>query len=326
MTSRWKHVSGLAGMVMVGAAVAAAQPSGPDGNLPIPAERMEQRLEQEEFTIASAEPAGGGIMGAKKLELVFPTEPAEIAAKWKTAPSGADGWNNSPRREIGAYVVQRLFLDPEDQVVPPVAARCVPLDVYRVVEADPSPTLEGTSCVYGALSAWLDNVMVPEKAFDRERFTRDARYDFSFANANLLAYLIAHRDVRPGNFLISTDPANPQLFSVDNGIAFGGVLYNFFVHHFDEIRVRGLPKQSIDRLRRVTRHDLDALGVLGQLEVDGAGVLRNVEPTANVAPDEGTRLSPGHVQFGLTTDEIDGIEERLRDLLERIDAGELDVF
>jgi hypothetical protein len=265
-------------------------------------------------------------MGAKKLRLVFRTEPREISAKWKEAPASADGWNNSLRREIGAYVVQTLFLEPEEQVVPPVAARCIPLDVYRPVVEDARPNLEGTSCVFGTLAAWLGNVEVPKNAFDTERFSHDLRYARSFGNANLLAYLIAHRDARPGNFLASTDPSNPQLFAVDNGIAFGGVLYNFFVWHFDAIRVRGLPKQSIDRLRKVGRRDLEALGVVGQLEADSAGILRNVEPTANLAPTEGVRLGPGRVQFGLTTAEIDAIDERLRELLKRIDAGELAVF
>jgi hypothetical protein len=222
--------------------------------------------------------------------------------------------------------VQKLFLDADDHVVPPVAARCIPLDVYRSVEANAEPNVEGARCVFGTLSAWLDNVKVPEKAFDAERFSRDVGYARSFANANLLAYLIAHRDARLGNFLVSTDPNNPQMFAVDNGIAFGGVLYNFFVWHFDEIRTRGLPKQSIDRLRRVTRQDLDKLGVLAQLEADAAGVLRNVEPGTNLKPEEGSRVSPGRIQFGLTTAEIDAIEQRLRDLLARIYGGELAVF
>jgi hypothetical protein len=265
-------------------------------------------------------------MGAKKVTLEFQTAPREIEAKWKVASSGVDGWNNSARREIGAYEVQKLFLAPDDHVVPPVAARCIPLDVYRSVEENGEPNVEGARCVLGTLSAWLDNVKVPDKAFDAERFSRDARYARGFANANLLAYLIAHRDARLGNFLISTDPGNPQMFAVDNGIAFGGVLYNFFVWHFDEIRTRGLPKESIERLRRVTRRDLDRLGVLGQLEADASGVLRNVEPGANLAPAEGARAAPGRIQFGLTTSEIDAVDQRLRDLLARIDAGKLAVF
>jgi hypothetical protein len=125
---------------------------------------------------------------------------------------------------------------------------------------------------------------------------------------------------------MSTDPSNPRLFSIDNGIAFGGVLYNFFTRHFNQIRTRGLPKQSIDRLRRVRRAELASLGVLGELETDSAGVLRSVEPRENVDPDLGMRVAPDRVQFGLTASEIDAMATRLQNLLERIDAGELETF
>jgi hypothetical protein len=312
-------------VVLALAGVAAAQPSGPNGNLPMPAPQMEERLQNEDFTISAVEAAGGGIMGAKKLTLVFPTEPREIKVKWKAAPGG-DGWNNSPRRELGAYFAQRSFLDPDDQVVPPVAARCIPLDVYIPIDPHAKPNIEGAHCVFGAISAWLDNVAVPDKSLDTERFSHDVSYARSFAEANLFAYIVAHRDARLGNFLMSKVPHNPQLFSVDNGIAFGGVLYNFFVWHFDAIRVRGLPKKSIDRLRRVTRQDLEKLGVVADLEADAAGILRNVERTANLAPEEAVRLRPGRIQLGLTTAEIDAIAARLHDLLTRIDKGELAVF
>ena len=55
-------------------------------------------------------------------------------------------------------------------------------------------------------------------------------------------------------------------------------------------------------------------------------MLRDVEPTANLDPEQGIRLRPGHVQFGLTTAEIDAIAARLEDLLKRIDADKLAVF
>jgi hypothetical protein len=320
----WLAVAAVASTILAGAAP--AQPSGPNGNLPLSAVQMEERLKNEDFTISAVDEAGGGIMGAKKLKLVFATEPRQIEVKWKAAPAGGDGWNNSPRREIGAYVAQGFFLEPDDQVVPPVAARCIPLDVYRVVDPQAKPNIEGTSCVFGTVSAWLDNVKVPEKALDTERFSHDTAYARRFADANLFAYVVAHRDARPGNFLMSTAPDNPQLFSVDNGIAFGGTLYNFFVWHFDAIRVRGLQKEDIERLRHVTRRDLDALGVVGELQSDAAGVLRNVEPAANLDPEQGTRLRPGRIQFGLTAAEIDAIAARVEDLLKRVDAGELMVF
>jgi hypothetical protein len=295
-----------------------------DSTLPAPPATLEKRL-QDDFTIAAEHAAGGGVMGARKLTLVF-QDGFRMGAKWKAAPAGGDGWNNSPRREVGAWAVQELFLDPADYPIPPVVARGISLDVYRIVDPAAEPNLDGTRSVFGGLAVWLQNVSQPERAFDPERFSRDARYAFHFANLNLLAYLIAHRDARSSNFLMPTDPSNPRVFSIDNGIAFGGVLYNFFTWHFDEIRTGGLPRQSIDRLRLGSRQDHAKFGVLGQLAADEAGVLRAVAPGDNLDPEAGVRVAPGRVQFGLTIGELDAMEHRRLELLARIDAGEIDVF
>ena len=294
--------------------------------LPLADAEMLQRLERDNFSVVSAAAAGGGVMGARKLELRFDDGTA-IDAKWKVTPAQADGWNNSPRHEIGAYAVQKLFLDPEDYLVPPIAVRCIPLADYRVVEKDPTPNLEGTRCVFGALAAWLHHVYQPDPPFDRERFAKDARYAFHFANLNLLHYLIDHRDGRYSNFLIAKDADDARVFSIDNGIAFSGLVYNFLSTNYNTIRVAAVPKKSIDRLGRIERQDLDQLGVLGQLEVDSDGILRNVAPTANADPEQGTRHLPnGGIQFGLTRSEIDAMEQRLRALLKMVDSGELPVF
>ena len=303
-----------------------APSSDQDPNLPSPPAQLIDRLRTEDFVIAAVDAAGGGVMGAKKLKLLFPNDEFTIDVKWKAAPAGGEGWNNSPRREIGAYAVQELFLDPDNYPVPPVVARGISLDAYGVVDKDAVPSIEGTRCVFGAMAAWLENVEQPEHAFDPKRFSSDRQYAFHFANLNLLAYLIAHRDARSNNFLMPKDPSIPRVFSIDNGIAFGGVLYNFFTWHFNEIRTSGLPKASIDRLRRVSRETLSELGVLGELRADRAGVLRTVTPGENIDPHVGTRVASGRVQFGLTVDEIDAIATRLQELLARIDAGELAVF
>ena len=48
-----------------------------------------------------------------------PEEQLILKAKWKRAPWMGEGINNSPRREIGAYAAQKLFLQPWEYVVPP---------------------------------------------------------------------------------------------------------------------------------------------------------------------------------------------------------------
>jgi len=293
-------------------------------NLPLPPHLLEQRLAQSAFDITAAEEAGGGVMGAKKLTVTFREDRRAVAAKWKKAPGGGDGWNNSPRREIGVYVVQQLFLDPTDYVVPPVVIRGIPLDTYEAVEPSPSPNLADINCAYGALAAWMINTVQPEKAYDAELFARDPRYAYHFGNLNLLHYLTAHRDARANNFLISEDRYNPRVFSIDNGIAFGHTLYNFFTSHFDKILVDALPRRSIERLRALRSPDLAHLSVLAELHTDTDGILQYTPPGPNIDPDNGNRVVPGRmVQIGLTSLEIAALAERLEQLLSRIDSGEL---
>lgn len=294
-------------------------------NLQLPPEELGRKLERAPFTITAAEGAGAGVAGAKKLHLVF-TDGFETDAKWKRAKDTGDSWNNSPRREIGAYEVQKFFLQPEQFIVPPSAPRCIPLEVYRAVDPDPQPNLPGARCVFGLLSGWLSNVEQPAHAYDRTRFDSDPLYRERFAALNLLHYLIDHRDARASNFLMSKNPADPRTYSVDNGIAFGGVLYNFFIPHYNRMVVSGLPKTAVDRLRAVGPRDFERLGVFAELRADESGVLRPVEPGANLDQKRGTRLSSGSIQFGLSVNEIDAIRKRLGDVLARVDRGELTVF
>jgi len=303
------------GMAVVGCAA----------NLPMPLAELVHRLSFDEFRILEVKDAGGGVMGAKRLKLQFDAEPRIIETKWKATTASGDSWNNSPHREIGTYAVQWLFLDPGQYIVPPTVVRSIPLVAYGPIAADPEPTILGTRCVLGVLASWLQSVKQPDNVLDRERFEHDAAYAVRFANLNLLHYLVLHRDARANNFLMSTDPADPRVFSIDNGIAFGGSLYNFFSTHFNKIRVP-LPRASIERLRLVSRRDLDRLGVLGQLETDAAGVLRNVDPGVNSDPENAMRLAPWGLQFGLTRAEIDALADRLQQLLAKVDAGEQPVF
>jgi hypothetical protein len=294
-------------------------------NLQLPPEELRRKLEQVPFTITAAEDAGAGVAGARKLHLVF-TDGFETDAKWKRTKDSGDSWNNSPRREIGAYEVQKFFLQPEAYIVPPSAPRCIPLEVYRPVDPEPQPNLPGTRCVFGLLSGWLSNVEQPAHSFDRARFESDPRYRDGFAALNLLHYLIDHRDARGSNFLISKNPADPRTYSIDNGIAFGGVLYNFFVPHYNRMVVSGLPKAIVSRLRAVGPRDLERLGVLGELRADESGVLRPVDPGPNLDQERGTRLSSGRIQFGLSAKEIGAIRKRLDDVIVRVDRGELTIF
>jgi hypothetical protein len=51
-----------------------------------------------------------------------------------------------------------------------------------------------------------------------------------------------------------------------------------------------------------------------------------VAPTAPIDPEEGVSVRDGVVQLGLTEDEVEDIWERIEDLLEDVDDGEISLF
>ena len=301
-----------------------AQPSGPDGNIPLPAPELQRRLQNDPFEIVAVGKTKGGIMATEKLTLAF-ADGERVEVKWKAAPDGGEGVDNSPRRELAAYTAQQLFLDPDDFVVPPVAVRCIPLDAYRPVDPSAKPNLPPARCIYGTLSAWLEHVSQPDSTWDPDRFSRDPRYAYRFGNLNIFTYLIAHHDAKASNFLMSTDALDPQIFSIDNGIAFSGI-YNVFTWHFDHILVGGLPAQSIERLQRITPDDVERLAVLAELQPDADGILRPAPASAASDHQEGVRRVGDGIQIGLTTGEIAGIRERLQALLADVRDGKEQVF
>lgn len=275
----------------------------------------------------SIEATEKGVAGAYKAKIRFPRTGQQVEAKWKTAPEGTfDSWNNNPRKELATYAVQRWFLDPKDYVVPTVALTCIPVKGFRRVEPAATPSLEDTTCVLGTLSLWLQHVEVPEVLYDPARFADDYNYAYHLANFNVLAYLVEYRDGRPSNILVADDRANRRVFAVDNGISFGGLVYNFLTTNWDVIRVPGIPRAAVKRLRAVDRDELAALGTLVEIAADRQGLLRPVRGGKSIDPDRGVRIQPGRVQMGLTTAEIDAVAERLAALLRRVDDGTLPTF
>jgi hypothetical protein len=270
--------------------------------------------------------AGGGTTGAEKHTVYFASADVEMVTKWKDVPGRLDGVNNSPRRELAAYAIQRILLTPEDYVVPAAVARCEPMETYRERHTLASPTVKGTKCVLGILSVWITSVTVPDVLYDEERFLSDPQYAYYMSNFNLLTHLIDHRDGRDGNILVSKDDEDRRVFAVDNGISFGPWVYNFFVPNWTKLRVAAVRKESIDRLREVRREDLDFLAVVAQLEVDEEGVLRMVPPGTPFDPDDGAVARAGSVQFGLTTSEIDDVYARIEVLIQAVDDGRVPVF
>ncbi len=339
MALRGGVVVGAALLVALGGGCAARSPkrlapahpapattAGSYPNWSLPPQRAAALMKSRDYDVRMVKRTAAGTSGAEKVRLWIDELGREVDFKVKRVPPDLDGVNNAPRKEIAAYEVQALFLDPEDYVVPTTLARCPDLDVWRKHHFEGEPQVSGTRCVLIVAALWLQDVTVPEQVYDEERFLADATYARYLADFNLLTYLIDHRDGRSGNFLVSRDDARRQVFAIDNGVSFAPFLYNFFVPNWNVLRVAALRTRSVDRLRALERADLDFLLVAQQLEDDGSGHLRDAPPGPPLDPDVGAMAEGGVVQFGLTRDEVDGLWERMHALLRDVDAGEIPVF
>ena len=287
--------------------------------------------ERQTVEVIEKEGAGAGVTGAQKLRLVFSVSGERIKLKGAVANKRIDGWNNAPRKEIAAYRLQQLFLEPRDYVVPTSEIVCILLEEWGTHLPDRPPQIEGTDCVLVNLSLWLADVTVPERLYDPQRFLADPNYAYHLANFNVLTYLSDHQDQRSGNVLVSIHDEDRRVFAVDNGIAFGGWVYNWFnpySYRWRRIQVPALPRATVERLRALDRATLEAkLGTVSQMQPASVeGLLELVEPEAPWDPDRGVRVRGTSFQLGLKRSEIDAIWERIERLLEAVDAGRITLF
>jgi len=296
-------------------------------NWPVPPDDAEALMKGPQYDVQVMQRTAAGTSGAVKVELHFEEFDRNITFKGKIVPPDLGGYNNSPRKEIAAYALQKLFLDEKDYVVPTTFVRCPPFDVYKKHMGWTDPQVTGAECILVMAALWLQNVSVPAQVYDRERFLRDPVYARYLADFNLLTYLVEHKDGRDGNILVSKDDARRQVFAIDNGISFhAGLFQNYFVPNWHVLRVAALRKQSLDRLRTLSRDDLDFLLVAQQLEDDGEGQYRDSEPGPPLEPDKGIAARDGVVQFGLTRSEVDDVWKRIQDVLEKVDSGAIPLF
>lgn len=295
-----------------------------DFNFLRPPLELERLLREETFSIADWRGSRAPGDRTQRAALVF-NDSMVIPAKWASAPENGGVFNNEPRYEFAAYVLQKLFLDESSLVVPPTVLRAFDLSFVREQVPEQKPTFrEAPHSVLVTLQYWLNGVS-PENFWDEQRASTDSLYARHIANMNILTYLIRHSDANIGNFLVSLDPASPRVYSVDNGVSFGSLPSDRGVQ-WRRIRVPRLPAHTLDRLRQITREDLDkALGVLAEFEIiDGALVA--VPPGANLDPRRGVRRRSERIQIGLTAREINGVENRIRDLLNQANRGRYSIF
>lgn len=310
----------LAGLLVLCAAPGAR---GQGSSLRMPPDRAARFLEAGSFEITTWRGARFPDDRTKQVMLNF-GDSVSILAKWLPAPRGGSEFNNVPRYELAAYEIQKLFLEPSGYVVPPTACRCVPLEKVHEYDDRAEATYREHDCLLVTLQYWLWSV-TDEDVYDEERFQTDTAYARHLANADVLTYLIDHKDDNVGNFLLSTDSADPRVFVVDNSVSFRSKRSDRGTE-WGELRVERVPRETVERLRQVDRAELRRrLSVLAHFEDTGDGL--EVAAADRVLDRHiGMRLQGGVLQLGLEEDEIRDVYDRIQDLLERVDEGDLQTF
>jgi hypothetical protein len=307
------------------AALLAPALTAQDANVYVAIPKIEQRLREQPFVILSA--ADTRFLGdrTQRVTLNYPDDDGgPMIVKWAQAPRNGAAFNNEPRYEIAAYELQKLFLDEPNFVVPPTVGRVVPLEWLRQYDPEAQATFGNINSVVMVVQYWLQQV-TPDNYYDRNRFESDSVYARHFADFNLMTHLIRHMDMNAGNYLVSAEPTNPRVFSVDNGVAFRSEPSDRG-YEFRDLRVNRLSRATIERLRTVTEADLHrTLGVLLQYEIRN-GELVPVPPGENMSAGRGVRRNDTTVQFGLTGAEIRDVWGRIENVLERVDSGRITLF
>ena len=310
--------------VLVAAAFPARWVAPQDATISMPAARVEALLRDSAFKPVASE--GSRFKGDRTEHVLLSfNDSTGFEVKWAVAPKGGEAFNNQPRYEAAAYVLQKLFLAERDYVVPPTVLRMIPQSVFATSAGlKGEPTFNDTENVLVALQYWTAGVS-PEGVFNEKRIDRDSVYARHLGDLNILTYLIRHRDANKGNVLLAVDSANPRLFAVDNGVAFDSPPSDRGTN-WQHMRVKRVSGATVARLRAITDSSLTAaLGVVAQFERSGDGyVAKPLGP--NLDRGRGVRRAASTLQLGLTTSEIEGVRNRLRALLKDIDRGRIKTF
>jgi hypothetical protein len=298
-----------------------------------PAE-VEGWLADPALEILGADEPPAGIQGVMVLTVRRPRPtPIVFRAKWRAHYTTTA--RNSPRRELAAYAVQKLFLEPGEYVVPPAAAHCFPLAEYRkMVSRAADPTFAEVPCVYGILSYWLEDVQSLadareagwfhgqyRHAFDPQLYAANPAYRDSISRVGMLTYIIGHADSHAKNFVITTDSAAPLVYSVDNSLSLGLKKNPKLdeTHDWSELKVPSLPEAAVERLRKSVDR-LDELGVVTELEPRNGGLVAAERPRGQPSAD-GMEWVDGTLRVGLSVSEIGDLKVRIALLLQWVRQG-----
>ncbi len=294
-----------------------------DLNIRQPVADLEKLLAAEPLVIAHAEISRPNAKGDITLRAdVSFGGAAPLRVKLRKAEPGANSFNNVPRYDLAAYELQKLFLDPEEYVVPPTALRMVPLADFARYSPDVKRTFSAADQVVAVVQYWLNDIQSIPDVYDPARFVADPVYARHIGQLNVLTYMIRHRDSNQGNFLLGKAEVGARVFSIDHGVAFasdesdrGDV--------WKELRVDRLPADTVARLRLITPQMLtERLAVLAQWRLEGRSYVP-VPNGDNLSEHGGVRRKKNDLQMGLTKGEIREVHKLLTKLLARVDSGEI---
>lgn len=294
-----------------------------DANIRQPVADLERLLAAEPLVIAHAEISRPNAKGDITLRAdVSFGGAAPLRVKLRKAEPGANSFNNVPRYDLAAYELQKLFLDPEEYVVPPTALRMVPLADFAKYSPDVKRTFSAADQVVAVVQYWLSDILSIPDVYDPVRFAADPVYARHIGQLNVLTYLIRHRDSNQGNFLLGKAEVGARVFSIDHGVAFASDESDRG-DAWKELRVKRLPADTVARLRLITPQTLtERLAVLAQWRLEGRSYV-SVPIGKNLSEHSGVRRRDKDLQMGLTKGEIRELHKLLTKLLARVDSGEI---
>jgi hypothetical protein len=289
------------------------------------ARAIEELLERTDLVIDGVESTASGKQQAQLLTLVADPGGARLRfrAKWR-ALSTAHGLND-PRKEVIAYEVQKLVLEPDDFVVPPARSHCFELAAYKQrVDAKAVETFPRTGCIFGTLSYWLEGAETSSQVLDRELFRTDPIYRRTLADTNLLLYLVSNGDTHQDQFVSLRGDTGRRIYCVDFTISLS--TYKNPTLSFEEdwsnLHVPLVPSH-VERLRQISDERLNALAVVERHERSGNRLLRR-PATRNTPPHPRAGLvwTNDELRIGITGEELELLRERLKTLVARVERGE----
>jgi hypothetical protein len=305
--------------------------------------QIESLLVSKAARIVAAERTASGGSSAWVLTLSAPFEGGSIQFRAKWRPDSSRDGANSPRQELVAYALQRLYLDPLDYIHPPTRSRCFDLAHYRsVVDSEAQPSFpEQSSCVFGTIAHWVEGASTlthtwfyREPVLDEERWKHDATLRRTLADANLLTYLTLNGDTHNGNWLRVDTARGQRVYMVDSSLSFTRHRNAALTLHDDfSVIVVPLRKQSVDRVMQIDEATLETLSAIERVFPEDGGLTSEwVEPggpaLSGERPYEFVKCPASlgcktQMVMGMTRFERDMLLGELWHLQMRVEMGEL---